>query len=99
MTGVFIKRRNLDTWPPDLLDEQFLWFKLPHLQPLGNTTVSDRMRRVRLEAGPAGGVTAGQGAPISELEQGRSEEELTVAERKMPRPDERRAGDPSRRCR
>ena len=57
------------------------------------------MRRFRLEAGLARGVTAGQGAPIRELEQGRSEEEPIVAERKMPRPDERRTGDPSRRCR
>ena len=46
--------------------------------------MSDQMRRCRLEAGPAGGVTAGQGAPTGEPEQGRSEEEPTVAERKMP---------------
>ena len=57
------------------------------------------MRRVRLEAGLARGVTAGQGAPTRELEQGRSEEEPTVAERKMPGLEKRRAGDPSRRCR
>ena len=68
MTGVFINRRNLDTWPPDLLDEQFLWFKLHCPQPLGDTTVSDQMRRVRLEAGLARGVTAGQGTPIRGLE-------------------------------
>lgn len=77
----------------DLLDEQFLWFKLHCPQPLGDTTVSDQMRRVRLETGLA------RGSQLSKEPHKGPGEEPTVAERKMPRPDKDEPETRSRRCR